>query len=213
MQESTGLRERKKHEARHAISRAALALAVEHGPANVTVEEIAAAADVSPRTVFNYFPTKEAAILGLDPSGRKALVAHLANRPSGESPLTALQESLRASLTVDNVTAWRTRARLARANPPLHSAYLQSWAELENDLTAALAERAGLDPSIDFYPRLAVAVTVTALRVAVGNALDTGRADDISSIVGGAFTAITNGLVLPPRSHPGATGSAAPPSR
>lgn len=55
----TGLRERKKAETRQALAEAALALAVERGPAAVTVDDIADAAGVSARTVFNYFPTKE----------------------------------------------------------------------------------------------------------------------------------------------------------
>ncbi|WP_022881462.1 TetR family transcriptional regulator [Gryllotalpicola ginsengisoli] len=64
-----GLRERKRAATRRAIEREALRLALDSGLENVTVDEIAEAADVSPRTFFNYFPTKEAAVIGSDPIG------------------------------------------------------------------------------------------------------------------------------------------------
>lgn len=59
-----GLRERKRRATRYAIQLAALELAQEHGFDGVTVDEISHAANVSPRTFFNYFPSKEAAVIG-----------------------------------------------------------------------------------------------------------------------------------------------------
>jgi AcrR family transcriptional regulator len=200
VQEAVSLRERKKHETRHAISSAALELALAQGPANVTVEDIAAAAQVSARTVFNYFPNKDAAILGIDPSRRRELVEHLLARPPDEEPLQAVQAPFLAVFTPEMVTRWRTRARLVRAHPPLRSAYLESWSGLEEELVAALAQRTGIDPSADLYPRLVVGVTVAALRVAVGAALDAGRSESVADAVHSAFATIAAGLPAPPPS-------------
>ncbi len=197
MDETAGLRERKKHETRLAISAAALELALSRGPSHVTVEDIAEAAEVSPRTVFNYFPTKEAAMLGTDPDRRARLVEHLRARPADEDALQALQATFRSNFTVEQVGRWRTRARLARDHPQLHRAYLESWVELEVALAGALAERTGLDPRLDPYPRLVVAVTVTALRVAVDHAIGTGQGDRLSDAVEATFATVAAGLPTP----------------
>ena len=61
---SPGLRERKRLATRRAIQVAAVGIAAEHGVERVTVDEISRIADISPRTFFNYFPTKEAALVG-----------------------------------------------------------------------------------------------------------------------------------------------------
>jgi AcrR family transcriptional regulator len=190
-----GLRERKKTETRRAISDAALALAVERGPGDVTVDDIAAAADVSPRTVFNYFATKEEAILGVDPERRRELLDRLEGRPAQEAPLTALREAMRDSTgSNEGAIAWRTRARLARSHPQLQAAYIASFGALEDDLTEAVARRMGTDPRHDPFPRLVVAVALTAMRVAVDHAIDHKQADASASAVDAAFDVLAGGL-------------------
>ena len=89
-----GLRERKKRDTQARLHTAAIHLATEHGPAHVTVEQIAAAAGVSPRTFFNYYPTKDAAISGATPDLPDALVRALARRPPTEQPWASLEAVL-----------------------------------------------------------------------------------------------------------------------
>ena len=91
------LRERKKLATRRALRRIAFQLAAERGFSNVTVEDIAEAAEVSTRTFFNYFPSKEAALFGNDPERVAALREQIAQAAPGESALDAL----RAALTSD----------------------------------------------------------------------------------------------------------------
>lgn len=205
MHEVVGLRERKKSETRRAIADAALDLAVARGPHDVTVDDIAAAAGVSPRTVFNYFASKEEAILGLDPDRRRALLERLIARPAGESPLEALRMAFQDTTTDGaGAVAWRTRARLARDHPQLHTAYLASFASLEDELTAVLAERLAVDASANPLPRLAVTIALTAMRVAVDHALAAGRSEpaDLATAVDDAFAAVARGLLPTPRTSP-----------
>ena len=191
-----GLRERKKAETRQAISAAALELALAHGPGRVTVDDIAAAADVSPRTVFNYFATKEEAILGVDPERRAELLERLAARPADEPPLGSLREAMRSD-DPEAAVSWRTRARLAREHPQLQSAYVAGFTALEDDLTAVLADRLGLDPATDPHPRLVVAVALAALRVAVQNAIDVDQVDELNDAVDRAFAFAAAGFPAP----------------
>lgn len=203
-----GLRERKKGETRRAIADAALDLATRRGPGAVTVDDIAAAADVSPRTVFNHFPTKEAAILGIDPEQRRELLRALDQRPADEPPVEALRRTLAGFHPSDRLGLWRARARLARSHPPLHAAYVASFAGLEDDLTAAVGRRSGIDPDTDPYPRLVVAVVLTTLRVSLTRAADADAAGDadgdalaveVERTVDQAFAALAAGLPPPPR--------------
>ncbi len=214
MQSLVGLRERKKTETRHAISAAALELAVANGPGAVTVEDIATAANVSPRTVFNYFPTKEAAMLGIDPVRRSELLQFLERRPADEPPLVAMREAMRDFLAPEVAVVWRTRARLARDHPQLHSTYLASFSSFEDDMTQVMGRRTGLDPMTHPYPRLVVSVANTALRVAVNHAIERRRTAAMNDIIDDAFAALDGGLSQPEciRASPGRSGRR-PPSR
>src|SRR5579864_8423744 len=98
-----GLRERKKQKTREAIQREAVRLFQESGYEETTVEQIAAAAEISPSTFFNYFPSKEDVVLydAYDPM----IVTLLAARPAGEP----LSQAIRAVLTLIGTSLERDR--------------------------------------------------------------------------------------------------------
>lgn len=174
---TTGLRERKKHDSRRAIATAALELAIERGPDDITVEDIAAAADVSPRTVFNHFGTKDEAILGIGPERRSALAAAVRDRPAHETPIEALGAVFVESMTGDDVTRrfWLARAKLVAAYPRLQAAQLTSQAALEHELTVVIAERTGRPADEDLYPTLVVSTALSALRLVLARSAGAGR--------------------------------------
>ena len=90
---TTGRRERKKAATRRAIADAALALFLEHGYHDVTIKQIADAADVAVATVFAYFPDgKQALVFDEDGDRETQLVATVLERPPGQSILDALEE-------------------------------------------------------------------------------------------------------------------------
>jgi AcrR family transcriptional regulator len=133
----TGLRERKKQKTKAAIQREALRLFKKRGYEETTVEEIAAAADISPSTFFNYFPTKEDVVLydQYDPM----LLAALTDAPAGET----LRQSIHRVLDAFAVIVDRDRddilerSRLGLEVPQLRA---RMWEELEKarDLFAGI---------------------------------------------------------------------------
>ncbi|MFF1459467.1 TetR/AcrR family transcriptional regulator [Streptomyces sp. NPDC058330] len=98
MSETTGLRARKKERTRDAIGDAAVSLFLERGFDRVSVNDVAAAAEISKPTLFRYFPTKEDLVLHrfADHQGEAARVVR--DRRSGIEPVTALHRHFRAGL-------------------------------------------------------------------------------------------------------------------
>lgn len=163
-----GLRERKKRVTRAAISDAALRLAVTRGFDNVLVDDIAAAADVSPRTFNNYFSSKQEAIVsrGIDRARRAADV--LRERPPGEPLWEALTEAVVAQYAGAAIPDLDRLAgiRLLLETPAVRAEFLRVRFESQRALTAAIAERTGLNAEHDLYPAL-VAGVVTGAESAV----------------------------------------------
>ena len=161
--------DRRKRATRQALKHAAAALVEERGLSGVTVDEIAARAGVSTRTFFNYFPTKEDAVVGWDPSWLAELVDHLRHRPSGEQPLDAVRATIAAvvSPTDGDYRELLRRLQVTRSDPHLLAHYALRFGDTERELVAALAERRGTDPAHDRYASLVVAAALAAGRVAL----------------------------------------------
>ena len=193
---SVGLRERKKAETRRALSSAAVRLARELGPDGVTVEDIAEAAGVSPRTFFNYFSSKDDAILGISPSDPPEMLHDLLARPPDESPLESLRGMALAAASRLESTADEQIARyeLTQEHPALAIRRAARFSEVERQLAEEIARRTGLDVDRDPFPSLVVAAAIAALRIAVGMWNETGRATPISTVIGDNFDQLATGF-------------------
>ena len=142
---AAGLREKKKQRTRQALHAAALDLFERRGYVGTTVQEIAAAANVSPRTLFRYFPTKQDLAFGSTDEDVRELLRLVAERPHDECALLALRNALLAfaRLIDDDEHARRSRVIAATAELRLKSSALGAewgWA-----LAQELAGREGLE--------------------------------------------------------------------
>jgi AcrR family transcriptional regulator len=141
-----GLRARKKRVAREAIAATARRLFAERGYDTVTVAEIAAAADVSEKTVFNHFPTKvDLAFAGRE-QGIAMLVTELRERPPGASVLDVFRALTTA--TIDNFVVPGNEdllavAKIIRHSPALQERLTVGWDAGAAAITAAIAETSG----------------------------------------------------------------------
>lgn len=167
-----GLRERKKLATRRALREAAVRLTLERGLENVTVEAISAEADVSPRTFFNYFATKEDALLddvpvSLDEEARAAFVS---GGPTGvftEDLGSLLMASLLVSGDLGKQRAdIALRRQLVDREPHLLPGLLSRFHDVERSVAAAMAEREGVAAE-DARSQVAAAAAMSAMRHAM----------------------------------------------
>jgi AcrR family transcriptional regulator len=197
------LRERKKLATRQLLRRTALNLVAEHGWANVTVEDIAEAAEVSPRTFFNYFPSKEAVLFGGDPDRAAELRDRVATWAPGQPALHALRAVLTsdAESMSDQLRAlggdpaeWLRRMKVARTDPHVRAAHAASMSMLERAIAEGLAERLGADQETDPYPGVLAAAAVSVVRACLTFWAGTADSVPLVQLIDQAFQALANGL-------------------
>jgi len=175
MTEDEGLRERKKRETRAAISHAAIRLSARRGWDNVTIADIADAANVSERTFRNYFANKAEAVAATHLERVLRTVDDLRARPADEPIWDAVTTAVAAQYDAPVATgrgeadAWAAGVRRVLAEPALAGELLKANAVAQDELATAIAERAGLDRTTDLYPRLVAAVVTAATGAVVGH--------------------------------------------
>jgi AcrR family transcriptional regulator len=153
-----GLRERKKARTHEAIVEAAIDLFERQGYDETTVEEIAAAAEVSPRTFFRYFDNKVGVIFASKDEDHPDFEAAIAARPAEESVIEAIHQVVREQLMAlfeDDLLKVRQH-RVAFRTPCLRSIAREHVYEEQDNLARAFAARLGVPPDA-MQPRLMAA--------------------------------------------------------
>jgi len=169
-----GLRERKKLATREALGFAALRLAVAHGLDTVLVEDIAAAAGVSPRTFNNYFASKYEAVCSVAVDRARRIADGLYDRPAAESLWPAVIHAVLAEFRDDQLPdpVCTRGVRLITTEPALQGEYLKAQAVIQEAIATAIAERTGRDQHADMFPRIMAGAIATALQVAIDRWVD-----------------------------------------
>jgi AcrR family transcriptional regulator len=173
MTTAIGLRERKRAATSRAIQLAALELVEERGLDRVTVDDIARRADVSPRTLFNYFSSKEEAFTGVspeltDPESTERFVA-------GSGPiLDDLAELVLTSIVagLDDLEILQRRRRLMKQYPDMAARRMASFRQFEDQLAVIVERRlASSEPALAGDPtrvaehaRLLALVAIAAMK-------------------------------------------------
>ncbi|MBN6192227.1 TetR family transcriptional regulator [Aneurinibacillus sp. BA2021] len=143
-----GRRERKKAATRKNISDVATRMFLERGFDNVSIREVADAADVSPTTVFAHFPQKEALVFDEDDEQRDRLVAAVRDRKTGVTINRAIHDfyaaEIGANLDEHGDDVARTFLRFLNETPALRDYAAKMWLRHEDALADAIAEELGL---------------------------------------------------------------------
>ena len=194
MASEPGLRERKKLERRRCIEAAAIDLFGAQGFDGTTIDDIAAKADIAPRTFFYYYDTKEDVVLADYATRLQRIIDELRKRPAGEAPWAAL----RASFVVVAEDYDTNREQLVRRftimadSPTVYARSLQLQAGWEDALADVLTDRDASNNAIE--PRLMAAAALACMRSSLQHGLVTGHTTSAPALVNDCFDRLANGL-------------------
>jgi AcrR family transcriptional regulator len=198
--EGLGWRERKKLATRDALSEAAIRLALEQGPENVRVPDIAAEAGVSPRTFNNYFSSVPEAVCAMASARAMTLADLLRQRPENEPLAEAVTNAL---VEVHSSPDYKKEfIRLIITSPLLRAEFFKTILARDNAFAEAIAERVG-SPGGDLFPQILAAAYSSATRVVTHRWL---HDDDVDFL---AVLRVAVGLVAPMAAARDTTGTAA----
>jgi AcrR family transcriptional regulator len=191
-----GLRERKKAQTYDAIVNTALDLFERNGYDDTTVEEIAEAADVSPRTFFRYFDAKVDVIMRHKDEDDLGLDGQLALRPADEGPVEALRHVIRdvlGPMMLDDPVMSR-QVRIMLTTPSLRALSRDHFNDHESELAEAIATRLGVEPTALRAHVMAAAVGATMWSVINLWVSSGGGPEVLVDMIDEAFAMLAAGL-------------------
>jgi AcrR family transcriptional regulator len=159
-----GLRERKRQQTRERLTRVAIELFLTRGFEATTLDDIAAAAEISRRSFFHYFASKEDVVLAWQDGSTDALIAAIAERPADESMLTAAENAILGMVRQFRPDEAIALARLKRETPALQAREQAKYEKMERAMATALDKRAG-DNAGPLRARLVAMITTGAIRL------------------------------------------------
>lgn len=203
----TGLRERKKADTRRALSDAALHLAFERGLDNVTREDVANLAGVSPRTFNNYFSGKYEALAYRQAERVRRSIAVLRERPADEPLWTSITHAVLTPLEEDFGDVYGDENRVPNRHELVEIRKLLMQPQVRNsvphylfdELLQLIAERTGTDPHRDLYPRLVMSVVRAVGDAAADAYVRANPPVPITALIREGFAAVSAGLPEPSR--------------
>jgi AcrR family transcriptional regulator len=182
---ATPLRERKKAKTRSDLLATAHRLFRERGYEATTLESICDEAQVSVRTFFRYFVSKDDLALEVHRRAARYFRNEMTERGGDETAMTACRRILEelAKVMTDNPADKLPNQRMVQENPVLTAAYLMILQDFEDCLTDALANELRVDPSGDLRPRLVAATYFGGLRAVLRRWVQSDGREPLSSLV------------------------------
>jgi len=187
---------------RAALSHATIRLCMLRGWENVTIDDIAAAANVSPRTFRNYFSSKAEAVAAGHLERMLRIADCLRARPVREDLWTAITNSVaeqferpeQKSRSTGDVKKWLEQIRFLFKEPAIRGEVLKAAASAQDELAKVIAHRIRGKRASDLYPRLASAVVVAVVGVVQEQWLHRGPTGSIVPLLRLAFDQVAAGL-------------------
>lgn len=181
----TGLRERKRDRTRRALRETAVRLFAENGYHETTVDEIADAVEVSPRTFYRYFPNKEEVLFDESADMRATVAEVLAEAKPGVSLADAITSAVvEVAATYDSQSGqFQQLARILTASPELRSAGLEDLHRWEAVYVPIIARHLKGDSSTDPTIRVLAGAVVAAQRIAHDRWMEGGQRKAMASHV------------------------------
>lgn len=194
-----GLRDRKREATKSLIWQSAMRLFAEHGYDEVTIEDIASVCDLSPRTFFRYYATKEEVLFAGTEMRRDMFLEALEEQPADLLPFDAIYGASRKMAThyLPEFEALQTRDRIVRAAPSLRSTDASFPGKWDTDVMEILRRSGRADDFSDLELRLVTGAAMTALRVTIQEWIASGQ--DLFELLDASFGLLAVGLVGPPR--------------
>jgi AcrR family transcriptional regulator len=208
---ASGLRERKKARTREAIIDAALDLFARKGFDATTIEDIAAAADVSPRTFFRYFDSKVDLVMAHNEAHGDKVAPLVVARPASEGPLEALRQVMQQMLLELLVDPSVVREfQVMMGAPTLRKLAREHFYEEEAELVSAFAARLGTDDA-DLTANVMAGAAASAIWAVIERWLaEGGDVERLPPMIDEAFTLLERGFSeARPRARRGASAGRA----